>query len=93
MLLPLPPSLNHKYPQMKQVLNFPGYGSGTHEAFRDPQENFTASTHMLLDAGEMVDHISEPPKMGRRLDFGVRFWDLILAAAPTSTRDFSAQAP
>jgi hypothetical protein len=42
---------------MKQVLNFPGYGSGTREAFHDPQENFTAFARMLLGADEAADRI------------------------------------
>jgi hypothetical protein len=58
----LRPSLNHKYPQMKHVLNFAGYGSGTGDAFGDPQENFTAFTHTVLNAGETVAHIFESPK-------------------------------
>jgi hypothetical protein len=45
---------------MKQVLNFPGYGSGTREAFPDPQENFTACTRLLIDRGEMVGRILNP---------------------------------
>ena len=61
-LLSLRPSLNHKYPQMKHVLNFAGYGSGTGDAFGDPQENFTAFTHTVLNAGETAAHIFEPPK-------------------------------
>jgi hypothetical protein len=47
---------------MKHVLNFAGYGSGTGDAFGDPQENFTAFTHTVLNAGETAAHIFEPPK-------------------------------
>jgi len=48
---------------MKQVLNFSCYGSGTREAFRDAQEDFTTFRHTLLDAGETVDRILSFPKM------------------------------
>jgi hypothetical protein len=72
-LLSLPPSLNHKCLQMKQVLNFASYGSGTRKAFRDPQENFPALVHKLLDAGEAVLNILSLPKMGRWLNFGLDF--------------------
>jgi hypothetical protein len=72
-LLSLPPSLNHKCLQMKQVLNFAGYGSGTREAFRDPQENFPALVHKLLDAGEAVDNILSLRKWVVGSIFGLDF--------------------
>ena len=42
------------------------------EAFRNPQENFTAFIHMLLNADEAGGPYSEPNKWGVGLTFGGR---------------------
>jgi hypothetical protein len=62
MLLSLPPSLNHKYPQMMQVLNFAGYGSGTRDVLHDLKKTSSPLSTRISDAGKTVAHILSLPK-------------------------------